>query len=431
MTVGQSGIPDARQLWMKLQTKGLGTRVAAVTNEIRPLDGSRVNGGGKPLEWIAPSSWHVGCMLMIAWVHQTIHRKPVESLDPLYETFFGMRAVFRGQTRPWCIKPKRWRSTGEDDSFNDVRLQALKEFLTSQMDESDALELKILGRIENQSDADAIAQHYGFPTNLVDFTWDPLTALYFACGEGKSPYHRHGLPPETASYAAVFSMSLLKLMHAGRINVRFPPIQLERLYRQRGMFVDFGNRPSTFEMEPRECGFSEPWMWVEQNALMVLFPNDEHASEMRSLLDQPTVLPEDGYLKDVVDQMSKIPVAPESECPLGVQLGLRVTSRPPWRIREMDPLAFIYTDEEFHAIGSVLSDYIQFCSMVLVNGGTMLDPLIVGKMTDWDRRLLTAILEFAGLPFAPEHIVSCKQMIHFALGEHLHWKNHLQEQGRL
>jgi len=27
----------------------------------------------------------------------------------------------------------------------------------------------------------AFSQHYGLPTNLVDFTWDPLIALYFAC----------------------------------------------------------------------------------------------------------------------------------------------------------------------------------------------------------------------------------------------------------
>ena len=54
----------------------------------------------------------------------------------------------------------------------------------------------------------------------------------------------------------------------------------------------------------------------------------------------------------------------------------------------MDPLSFIYTDDEFHVIGNILADYIQFCSMVGLNGGTMLDPLIVGKMTDWDHRLL-------------------------------------------
>jgi hypothetical protein len=31
-----------------------------------------------------------------------------------------------------------------------------------------------LGRIENEDDVIAIEQHYGVPTNLLDFTFDPL-----------------------------------------------------------------------------------------------------------------------------------------------------------------------------------------------------------------------------------------------------------------
>jgi hypothetical protein len=295
------------------------------------------------------------------------------------------------------------------------------------MIESGAVELDLVGIVEAQFDADAIAQHYGFPTNLVDFTWDPLTALYFACAvRGEEACRRSGLPLELESHRAVYCTSLVHLMAAGQVKVRFPPVQLRRLYRQKGIFIDYGGRQSDCEEEPRKCGFAPTWSHVEKNCMLILFPGDDQADGMRTVLNGLFPLSDSGFLAQVVAQLPLVPVSPESECPLETQVALKVSARPPWRVRASD--AFIYTDDEFESIANILIDYIQFSMMVCVGGSMMLDPFIVRQMVEWDERILVGIREISAIPSVGKHVLRIREMIDSAISECTRWKTSRQKQ---
>jgi hypothetical protein len=73
---------------------------------------------------------------------------------------------------------------------------------------------------------EALAQHYGIRTRLLDFTTDPATALWFATDR-----------PGQASTGAVYALNVPQAVKRGGKLV-FPPPFVERLYVQHGTFID-------------------------------------------------------------------------------------------------------------------------------------------------------------------------------------------------
>lgn len=71
----------------------------------------------------------------------------------------------------------------------------------------------------------AVAQHYGFATPLLDFTPDPEVAVFFACKEG------------SATRGVVYFNHVGSLLEHG-CRVLLPPPLYERLVLQRGVFID-------------------------------------------------------------------------------------------------------------------------------------------------------------------------------------------------
>jgi hypothetical protein len=76
------------------------------------------------------------------------------------------------------------------------------------------------------SQALALAQHHGIPTFLLDWTWQPLVAAYFASQLD---------PDETPAHIGVFAIDTSKLRSLGRYQC--PRHQMEFLHAQHGLFL--------------------------------------------------------------------------------------------------------------------------------------------------------------------------------------------------
>jgi FRG domain len=133
--------------------------------------------------------------------------------------------VFRGQTEEsWALTPKIWRLGFNTDQerrlFNEWKLRAV-EFIP--------------GRNPiNEWDWIAIAQHHKLNTRLLDWTRNPLAAVFFAVHKWKETdaalfaYH----PPREASYTTYSALDY----NAG-IGAYRPATIAPRIGRQAGLFT--------------------------------------------------------------------------------------------------------------------------------------------------------------------------------------------------
>lgn len=141
--------------------------------------------------------------------------------------------IFRGQKRHWPLLPSLVRQSGQDltDAIN--ALTAFREW---------AAETPAMAPYVPEQDADiAIAQHYGIPTNLLDWTYDPATAFFFALD---------GADPDDHSQAVIFCAKSSEIRNASYcrlIEIRVP--NLWRLEAQSGLFVEIQNANAAQSLE--------------------------------------------------------------------------------------------------------------------------------------------------------------------------------------
>jgi hypothetical protein len=136
----------------------------------------------------------------------------------------GHHAIFRGQSNSsYSLLPSIFRP-GTDRAAHDRAKRLTAWFLA-------ATAYQYYGTLEPVLFYGA-AQHYQIRTNLLDFTPDPAVAVWFA-GLPRNPTDEH--PCHTAS---VYVLPLDAAYQRG-LHLILPPPFVERLHRQRGIFIAF------------------------------------------------------------------------------------------------------------------------------------------------------------------------------------------------
>lgn len=171
--------------------------------------------------------------------------------------------VFRGMSNcEWPAVPSLDRYAGDDET---IEHDMVNEFLTLRPEAFQGLQsnFEILAKM----------QHYGLPTRLLDFTLNPLVALYFACS-GNTKNDARILCSSTYltdNQSKIIESICSSHRHGNLVNLRIEDIvansnltpyeYIKRLYLQKD------SRPL----------FVKPWYWnqriINQSAVFLVFPN--------------------------------------------------------------------------------------------------------------------------------------------------------------
>ena len=357
--------------------------------EVSVVSLARKSAGDEPQDFVAPSAGHAACMLVLANLQGRVLSAPGPEAA-IWRAFSGNRPVYRGQSVPWHISPTLWRR----EISCERAVAAMRDYLSLFTTPDDAVELDLLGRPDDDLDLQGLGQHYGMPTPLVDFTFDPLVAMFFALGDHEDRSSIEGFPSQ---HAVVYATSLFKLNASGKPTWRFPPMPARRLYNQAGLFVNYGPRPADWDAP---FSYDNSWSWLEQNCIRVFFPRSYPNAQENSSFRGELLLKPEPFFEQLTEASMRFAQTdlPAELGPMATFVGALVKAPPPWRVKD-DGLVFAYTDDEFVAIGGQLEQYLKVAGAAQVGKQIRIDPMLIANLAQHDKRVLTALRQISLLPY--------------------------------
>jgi hypothetical protein len=354
---------------------------------------SRLDPGGRPVDLYAPSVWHAICLLVFLFVKTRIRNTYFNDPEEL-DRLFGTQLLYRGQARGWNIIPAIWRFPDQLPD-NQLRLDALAAYWKNWTSPDHDLSFDLFGRVEDGGAAAAIAQHYGLPTSLVDFTFDPRIAIWFACSESESQ-PLQALPSGLRDCAVVYFTSFYKLISVSNWQIRLPHPAAARIYRQSGCFVDYGSQPESI---PPVLDFEQPWMWLQENCFRLFFPRKYPDDASLREIAHDWIYARDAFFESVsvAKRLSGDSLQPTESAVMMLTMGVKGT--PSWRVKDQSPLDLMYTDTEFFDLVRPLESYLRVAALIETRTGTRLDPFILGGIAKTNLDAAKALQEVARFPY--------------------------------
>jgi len=342
-------------------------RKVGLATLVEPLPGSRKSPSGADLDLYAQSPWNALCAVLFQDIRSRLHRGSFHAAFDDVGRNFGGRPFYRGQARAWDIMPSAWRSQSQaelSERLVPMFCDALQEHFAAAPDPV----MHLAGRSDLSHATVGLAQHYGLPTNMVDFTFHPLVAMCFACGMTTSPevYPRDLHLDRLRRCAVIYVIAAPALSSVARTTFEFPPSYSLRLYQQKGLFADFGRYPCS---DPAHCldGYTAEWTWLQQNCQRIFFPRTYPVIEGADELRDNHLMEGDEFLIEVARRVKD-----------GIAAGpSRLGQSPPWAFDESNMEQY---GKRAAAMAFRVDAYLRRACLIKFEEDDKFDPLLVGLL---------------------------------------------------